>query len=104
MVSLVVLSILTILVPGLCFEDKKYERYDIPNACCFQYSPPKIPNVVGCYVTSSRCPKPGVIVITSDGRQHCIRRRKDEWNCNIFLPETTFQMREYAPQTPPYAD
>ncbi|XP_072501001.1 C-C motif chemokine 3-like [Notamacropus eugenii] len=106
MVSLVVLSILVILVPSLCFEAKKNERYDTPNACCFHYATRKIRNVVACYETSSRCPKPGVIVITNTGRQFCVHPRKASV-CGISSqPETSLKMtKEGDPQkTPPYAD
>ncbi|XP_074044996.1 C-C motif chemokine 4-like [Macrotis lagotis] len=91
MASLVVLSILIILVPGFCFEVMKEVTgtYNIPNACCFQYSYRKIRNVVDCYETSSHCPKPGIICMNKRGQEICIHPRNAKHNGNFQLPKET---------------
>ncbi|NXK42518.1 CCL3 protein, partial [Piprites chloris] len=46
----------------------------IPTSCCFTYHPRPIPLrlINSTFITSSTCPKPGVIVITKKGKQLCV--------------------------------
>ncbi|KAM9005283.1 C-C motif chemokine 3 [Sarcophilus harrisii] len=80
MISLAIFSILIISIPGFCFESERFDRYDIPSACCHSYILRKIPYkiVTGFYETSSFCHKPGVIFFTKKDLQICANP-SNEW-------------------------
>ncbi|NWV79993.1 CCL4 protein, partial [Dasyornis broadbenti] len=45
----------------------------VPSTCCFSYRRQRIPasRVSSVFVTSSSCAQPGVIVVTTKGKQLC---------------------------------
>ncbi|XP_072209730.1 C-C motif chemokine 3-like [Excalfactoria chinensis] len=46
---------------------------DLPTTCCFSYIARPIPRnlIASAYITSSNCPRPGVILVTKKGRKIC---------------------------------
>ncbi|XP_026519082.1 C-C motif chemokine 3-like [Terrapene carolina triunguis] len=62
-------------------EEKSFEMSSgITTPCCFNYTSRQIPRrfVVDYFVTSSVCSQPGVIFITTKGRQVCTNP-EDAW-------------------------
>nr|XP_020861365.1 C-C motif chemokine 3-like [Phascolarctos cinereus] len=100
MVSLAVLFILIIPVPGFCFETEQSVKYDIPNACCHAYVRRQIPYslVVDFYETSSHCLKPGIIFLTNKDHQVCANPRSEWVQLYIFSLKQKKKTEEYHSQ------
>ncbi|XP_043859522.1 uncharacterized protein LOC122755267 [Dromiciops gliroides] len=112
MVSLAVLSILIISIPGFSFETEKFGPVlyqaapndlfavkHIPNACCHSYTRQiRYSLVMDFYETSSQCLKPGIIFLTNRGRQICADPRKEWVQVYMFSLKQKKKTEEYRSQ------
>ncbi|XP_043824820.1 C-C motif chemokine 3-like [Dromiciops gliroides] len=98
MVSLAVLSILIVSIPGFSFETEKFVKH-IPNACCHSYTRQiRYSLVMDFYETSSQCLKPGIIFLTNRGRQICANPRKEWVQVYMFSLKQKKKTEEYRSQ------
>ncbi|XP_019329227.1 PREDICTED: C-C motif chemokine 4 homolog [Aptenodytes forsteri] len=84
-------ALAALLLVAICSPAEAH--VDVPMACCFSYLYHCIPHsfIASTYKTSSKCPQPGVIFVTRNGRKICTDPQ-EPW---VQEQLKCFQMLEY---------
>uniref|UniRef100_A0A8B9RTP5 Chemokine interleukin-8-like domain-containing protein n=1 Tax=Accipiter nisus TaxID=211598 RepID=A0A8B9RTP5_9AVES len=69
-------ALVALLLVAACSPSEAHlgESDGVPTTCCFSYRPRPVPRglIASVYVTSSRCAKPGVILVTKKKKELCV--------------------------------